>query len=197
MAAFFSPLATALPRRIGRPAKITGMSDSRRTAPLYRVMILRRARKTLQTTPRELRIPGRPSPKPFETVSAATALHRLLSDDPRVHRERATRLRYKHVFEGDLLRPDLLDRRPVPRHGLDDPREDRAGVLHHDVELRAPAVLRGHHDFQDSGHRAEAGDRGTGEDPLEAHDVLVGQGVLQLLRRPEGDDLPVVDDPAA
>src|SRR2546426_6283959 len=183
MAAFFSPLATALPRRIGRPAKITGMSDSRRTAPLYRVMILRRARKTLQTTSRELRIPGRPSPKPFEIVSAATALHHLFPDDPRVHRERATRLRDEDVLQGDLLRPDLLDRRPVPRHGLDDPRQDRAGVLHHHVELRAPAVLRGDRDLEDPRHRAKAGDGCIREDPLEAHNILVREGVLQLLRR--------------
>src|SRR3989454_3047447 len=166
--------ATALPSRIGRPAKITGMIDSRRTAPLYRVMILIRARKTLQTTPREPLSPGRPRPNPFETVSAATAPHRLLAGDSRVDRERAARLRDEDVLEGDLLRPDLLDRRPVPRHGLDDPRQDCAGVLDHHAELRAPAVLRGDRDIENPRHRPEAGHRGIREDPLEAHDVLVG-----------------------
>src|SRR2546428_12734114 len=136
-------------------------------------MILIRARKTLQITPRDPRDPGLPRPNPFETVSAATAPHRLLPDDPRVHRESAARLRDEDVLEGDLLRPDLLDRRPVPRHGLDDSREDRAGVLDHHVELRAAAVLRGDRDLDDPWHRPEAGHHRIRKDPLEAHDALV------------------------
>src|SRR6266511_2680650 len=100
-------------------------------------MILSRARNTAQTTPTEARGPGRPRPNPFETVSAATARHRLLPGHPRVHREGPPRLRDEHVLERDLLGLDLLDRRAVPRHGLDDLREHRAGVLAHHLEPRA------------------------------------------------------------
>src|SRR5437773_2165821 len=165
VAAFCSPPATAVPRRIGSPAKMMGIRDSSRIAPLYRVMILIRALNTLPITPRDAPAPGLPRPKPLEIVSAATAPHRLLPDDPRVDRERPSRLRDEHVLEGDLLRPDLLHGRAVPRHGLDDPREHRAGVLHHHVELRAPAVLGGHHDVEDAGDRAQTGHRGLREDP--------------------------------
>src|SRR3989475_13227090 len=122
-------------------------------------MILIRARKTLQITPRDPRDPGLPRPNPFETVSAATAPHRLLPDDPRVHREGAARLRDEDVLAGDLLRPDLLDRRAVPHPRLDDPREHRAGVLHHHVELRPARALPGHGDLEAPGHGPQAGDR--------------------------------------
>src|SRR2546428_2734084 len=128
------------------------MIDSRKSAPLYRVMILIRARKTFQTTPRDPRDPGFPRPNPFDTVSAATAPHRPLPDDPRVHREGAARLRDEDVLEGDLLRPDLFDRRAVPHHRLDDPRQHRAGVLPHHVELRTTGVLRGPGGLEDPGH---------------------------------------------
>src|SRR5437899_12791099 len=117
-------------------------------------MILIRARKTLQITPRDPRDPGLPRPNPFETVSAATAPHRLLPDDPRVHREGAARLRDEDVLEGDLLWPDLLDRRAFPHHRLDDRRQHRAGALHHHVELRVPGLRRGHADISDPGHGA-------------------------------------------
>ena len=42
--------------------------------------------------------------------------------------------------------------------------------------------------------RPEAGDRGLREDPFHGDDVLVAEGLLQLVRGPEGDDLSVVDD---
>src|SRR6059036_3285409 len=118
-------------------------------------MILSRARNTAQTTPRAARGAGRPRPNPLETVSAATAPHRLLPDDPRVHGERAPRLRDEHVLERDLLRLDLLDRRAVPRDGLDDLREHRAGVLAHHFEPRAAGVLRRDRDLEDPGDRPE------------------------------------------
>src|SRR2546425_7218899 len=148
------------------------MIDSRRTAPLYRVMILRRARNTLHTTPRDARGPGFPRPKPRETVSPATAPHRLLPRDPSVHGEGAPRLRDEDVLERDLLRLDLLDRRAVPRDRLDDLRQEGAGVLDHHVELRAAGILRGHRDLADPGDGPEAVHGRGGGDTPPAHDAL-------------------------
>src|SRR3990172_1628672 len=135
-------------------------------------MILRRATKTVQTTPRLARGPGRPRPNPLEAVSPATPAGPLLSDDARVDAQRAAGLRDEHVLEGDLFRLDELDRRPVPRDGLDDLREHRARVPARDVELREAGV------HGDRGHGLDARDRPhprdgpLGEDPLELDHVL-------------------------
>src|SRR3990170_923427 len=119
-AAFCSDPATAMPRRIGSAANTTGRRDSPRIAPLYRRMIFRRAMKTVHVTSRDARGPGLASPKPRATVSAATARGLRLPQDAGVHAQRATRLRDEDIFEGDLLRPDELDRGTVPCDRRDD-----------------------------------------------------------------------------
>src|SRR3972149_6021563 len=104
--------ATVIPRRTGIAANTIGRSASMRIAPLYREMMRMRARKTVRATPPPPRHPGRPSPKPRLAATGAATRH-LLDDLARVHRQRTSRLRDEHVLEGDVLRLDVLDARPV------------------------------------------------------------------------------------
>src|SRR2546425_7890796 len=138
-----------------------------RIAPLYREMVRMRARNTVRTTSARARHPGRPSPNPRLTASgAATFPH--LRDLPRIHRQRTTRLRDEHVLERDLLRLDVLQGRAVPRHGLDDPRQELAAVVAQHRQLRASLRIRVDDDVPDPADPAQLLDRGGGEDPLEA-----------------------------
>src|SRR3972149_6674101 len=125
-AAVCSSPATAMPRRIGSPAKTTGRRDSPRIAPLLPKNIPSRARNTVQMLPRAVRGPGGARPRPRATVSPATR-RLLLPEDPRVDAQRAPRLRDEHVLEGDLLRLDELNRRAVSGRGLADLGEHRDG----------------------------------------------------------------------
>src|SRR3990170_5532763 len=187
------PPATLVPSRTGIAANTIGSSASMRIAPLYREMIRIRARKTVRTTFSFAGHPGRPRPKPRLTPTAAT-LARLLHDLPRVDRQGPTGLRDEHVLERDLLRFDVLQGGPVPGDRLDDPREEEAAVVAHDGEGRPTVPLGLHDDVPDAGGRAEPVHGPGGEDPLELDDVLPDEGGLQIVRRPEGDDLAAVDD---
>src|SRR3990172_8649942 len=193
-AAFSSLPATAIPRRIGIAAKKIGRNDSRRIAPLYRVMIRRRATKTVHATSRDARRPGPPRPKPLATVPAATASPRPFPEDPCVDRKRASGLRDEDILQGDFLGLDCLDRRPVAREGVDHLCEDGSGVVAHHVEPTAAGLRFRDRNLADPRDRTETFHAAVWEDALHRHDVLVTDRGLEVLRRPDGDDLPVVDN---
>ena len=97
----------------------------------------------------------------------------------------------KEVLEAGLGNVQVEDGSTGGSGGGDDVRDERAAVVGIDVELTVTRLADFGHSLQPSHGVGEACRPGA---DLQAHEVAAGNGLLQLLRRSDSDDLAVIDD---